>query len=278
MNRDTTTGQTTADGIHSRSTAIVTGAAGGMGSQCARLLTRDGWRRLLLCDLDAARLEVIAGPLRAEGAQVSILADDIADHRFPTRLLKQLGDQALGAFIHAAGVAPQTTTIARIFEINLDASLRLLAAVGPRIAQGGVALLFASIAAYLPVTPEAEAAFENPIAPEGSASLRHFAADQNQAYLLSKRAIMATVKREARAFGERGVRIVSVSPGLIDTAMTRGVENDLTRALLGKAAIARMGRSEEVAEACVFLCSPAASFITGCDLRVDGGELAGIGI
>jgi NAD(P)-dependent dehydrogenase (short-subunit alcohol dehydrogenase family) len=257
--------------------AVVTGATGGMGSHSARLMAAAGWRKLLLCDLDAVKLEAVAQPLRAAGAQVSVLAADIVDHQFPARLLEAAGGKELGALIHAAGVAPQTTTIPRIFEINLDASLRLLNAIRSHMASGSAAVFFASIAAYLPVTSEAQAAFEKPIPAEGSTSLRHFATDQNTAYLLGKRAIMATVKREARAFGQRGVRIVSVSPGLIDTAMTQGVENDLTRALMSTAAISRMGRSEEVAAACVFLCSPAASFITGCDLRIDGGQLAGIG-
>ncbi len=259
-------------------TAVVTGAANGMGAQCSRLLAEAGWRRLLLTDLDAARLESVAAPLRAGGADVSVLPGDITDPRFPVNLLQALGSSDIGAAIHAAGVAPQTTTIPRIFEINLDASLRLLPAVRSRMARGGAAVFFASIAGHLPVSPEAEAAFDRPLPAEGSANLRHFATDQNQAYLLAKRGIIAAVKREARAFGERGARIVSVSPGLVDTAMTQGVENDLTRSLLGKAAIPRLGRPEEVAAVCVFLCSAAASFVTGCDLRVDGGELAGIGI
>lgn len=259
-------------------TAVVTGAANGMGAQCSRLLMEAGWRRLLLSDLDAARLESVAAPLRARGAIVSVMTGDVTDRDFPARLLQTLGTHDIGAMIHAAGVAPQTTTPPHIFEINLDASLRLLPAVRSRMARGGAAVFFASIAGHLPVSREAEAAFDRPLPAEGSASLRHYATDQNEAYLLAKRGIIAAVKREARAFGERGARIVSVSPGLIDTAMTQGVENDLTRNLLGKAAIPRLGRPEEVAAVCVFLCSAAASFVTGCDLRVDGGQLAGLGI
>jgi NAD(P)-dependent dehydrogenase (short-subunit alcohol dehydrogenase family) len=266
-------GRTTNDGI-----AVVTGAAAGMGAQCARLLVRDGWRKLLLCDLNAAKLEAIAAPLRDSGAQISLLGGDITDLEYPTRLLQSLGSQEIGALIHAAGVAPQMAPIPRIFEINLDASLRLLAAVRTRMARGSAAVFFASIAGYMAVTSEAQAAFEQPMPASGSSALRHFAGDQNQAYLLAKRAIIAAVKREAKAFGERGARIVSVSPGLIDTAMTQGVQNDLTIALMSTAAVPRLGRPEEVAEACVFLCSPAASFITGCDLRIDGGQLAGIGL
>jgi NAD(P)-dependent dehydrogenase (short-subunit alcohol dehydrogenase family) len=258
--------------------AIVTGASGGMGSQCARLMAEAGWTRLLLCDLDEGKLEAVAAPLRAGGRAVDVLAGDITAPAFPAQLLERLGAAEIGALIHAAGVAPQTSTADRVFDINLDATLRVLDAVRPRMAAGGAAVVFASIAGSLPVSPEAAAAFEQPMPAEGSASLRHFAKSPNDAYLLSKRAVIAAVKRQARAFAERKARIVSVSPGLIDTAMTQGIDNPLTRSLLATAAIERLGRPEEVAAACVFLCSTAASFITGCDLRVDGGELAGLGI
>jgi NAD(P)-dependent dehydrogenase (short-subunit alcohol dehydrogenase family) len=259
--------------------AIVTGAAGGMGSQSARLLAEAGWPVLLLCDLDRARLEAVAAPLRAQGAQVETCAGDISDPGFPENLLRQLGSREIAALIHTAGIAPQTAEPDRVFEVNLDSCLRLWAALKPRMAERSAAVLFASIAGHMPVSARTDAAFEAPIPATGSASLRHFAADSNEAYLLSKRAIIATVKREAKSlFTERKARIVSVSPGLIDTPMTQGVENPLTLSLFASAAIPRYGQPAEVAAACVFLCSPAASFITGCDLRVDGGELAGLGI
>ena len=59
-------------------------------------------------------------------------------------------------------------------------------------------MLFASIAGHLSVPSEADAAFEQPMPADGSLSLRHFASDSNDAYLLAKRAIIATVKREAK--------------------------------------------------------------------------------
>ena len=86
--------------------AIVTGAAGGMGSHCARLLGEDGWDELILCDLDEARLAPVAEGLRQKGAKVDLLGGEITDRAFTERLLAKVGDRRIGAVIHTAGVSP----------------------------------------------------------------------------------------------------------------------------------------------------------------------------
>lgn len=258
--------------------AIVTGAAGGMGAPSARLLAEGGWNELILCDLNAERLEGVAAPLRSGGAQVEVLVGEITDPAFVEALVGKIGSRPISAFIHTAGVSPHMTTAERILEINLDATQALVDAVRPKMAQGGAAVLFASMAGYFATAPEADAAFEQPLPPEGTAALRHFAVNEGMAYTLSKRAVRAIARREAKAFGERGARINSMSPGLIDTPMGNGEWNDHTRAMLANSALPRLGRPEELAAAAVYLCSPQASFVTGIDLRVDGGALAAMGL
>jgi len=165
-----------------------------------------------------------------------------------------------------------------VLAINLDATVALIAAIRPRTAQGGAALLFASTAGHMPVTPELEAHFEQPMPAHGTAALIDLVPDSMVAYLLSKRAVRALVKREAKSFGERGTRLVSISPRLVDTIMTQGPVHDTTKFMLDGAAIQRKGRPEELAQVAVFLVSPKASFITGSDVVVDGGELSGMGL
>lgn len=287
------TAQTLPNGI-----AVVTGAAGGMGATTARQLAEAGWRKLVLCDVDVESLDAVAVPLRQSGAKVATLVGDIAAPEFSGRLLSLLGDRAIGALVHTAGISPTMGSAERILAVNLDATVRLVDAIRDHMAQGSTAVLFASNSSYFPMPPEAAAAFTAPLPSEGAVSLVHLAPIPDIAYPLSKLGVRALVKREAKRFGERGIRLISLSPGAVDTPMVqkeamrseaskRAVEStDLGRSarpegmahrMIQGSASGRMGRPEEVAAVAVFLCSPAASFVTACDILVDGGHTAAMG-
>lgn len=258
--------------------AVITGGAGGMGSACAQRLASDGYG-LLLCDLKAGPLEATAGALREHAASVEILVGEIAHPSFPAALLAAMGDRPLGALVHTAGLSPTMGGPERILAVNLDASVALVEALLPRATIGSVAVLIASMAGHMSMGAEADAAFNAPLGAGGALALARFAPTSASAYTLSKRGVLRLVERQAGAWGRRGARIVSISPGLIDTSMGQAelaampTENSHMLALTP---LGRMGTAAEIASAVGFLCSPAASYISGADLKVDGGTMAAI--
>jgi NAD(P)-dependent dehydrogenase (short-subunit alcohol dehydrogenase family) len=97
---------------------------------------------------------------------------------------------------------------------------------------------------------------------------------RSRAYGLSKWWMLRQCERLAPAWGRRGARITTVSPGMIDTPMGRREALDkCVAALIESAPLARWGRPVEIADAVEFLVSERAAFITGADLRVDGGAV-----
>ena len=95
-------------------------------------------------------------------------------------------------------------------------------------------------------------------------------------YSISKHAMMGACKTLALELRIHGVRVNTVSPGFIDTKLTRGnIEERKLEALISKVPAGRLGKPSEVAEAVAFLVSDKASYINGTDLIVDGGFMAG---
>jgi 3-oxoacyl-[acyl-carrier protein] reductase len=90
-------------------------------------------------------------------------------------------------------------------------------------------------------------------------------------YAASKAGLIGFSKSVAREFASRGITCNVVCPGFIETDMTKGLGEDLRKKLLEKIPLARLGQPEDVAGVVTFLCSPAASYITGQILTVDGG-------
>src|SRR5262249_57382644 len=96
------------------------------------------------------------------------------------------------------------------------------------------------------------------------------------AYVASKHGVVGLTKTAALEYAQQGIRVNCVCPGVIETPMTaRGLSDPERRArIIAMEPIGRVGTPEEVAEAVVWLCSDAASFVTGHTMTVDGGHVA----
>lgn len=259
-----------------KSIAIVTGSASGMGEACAIAMAAAGWP-VLMCDVNTGRLEEAAERLKSSGnhSEVLTLSGDLTDPSFFQDLDAALAGRKIGAVIHAAGLSSTMADAARILDVNLGATIRLVDFASTRMASGGAIVILASMAAHL-LGDVLDGRIGAIRTPEEAAALIEISQPSALAYSVSKRGVYLLVQNRAEELGRRGARIVSISPGVIDTPMGRqeALEHASMKEIVATSPAGREGDASEVAAAAVFLCSSQASFITGCDLLVDGGAVA----
>ena len=239
--------------------ALVTGAGGGIGRGIALRFAEQGAAVAVHCRTAVAAAREVAARIEDVGARAVVLEADLRDEEECRRLVREAAEWGGGltALVNNAGVQPTRPlpgmTAAQwreVVDTNLTGVFACTQAAAELMRPGGSVTHIASIEASHP-------------APEHA----HYSA--------SKAAIVMHARSAALEYGPHGIRVNTVSPGLIDRAglaeaWPEGVERWIRQAPLG-----RLGRPEDVADACVFLASPLASWITGHDLVVDGGVTAG---
>jgi NAD(P)-dependent dehydrogenase (short-subunit alcohol dehydrogenase family) len=264
---------------------VITGGAGGMGLACARGLADHG--RLLLVDLGEAQLEVARSALTADGASVETLRCDVTSPADTAAVAARV--RAIGRFrclVHTAGVSPEMADASTVLNVDLVGSVRVTDALLPLVEQDTSAILISSIAGYSEVEPAVEKLLDNPLADGFFAAVEQALGrqlDSSTAYVLAKRGVMRLAERLAAPWGAKGGRTIAISPGLIDTPMGRlELERQPIVPLMVEVTPVKRpeqplpGRPEDIAATVAFLASDAAAFISGCDIRVDGG-LVGAG-
>ena len=246
----------------SRGTALVTGAGRGIGAACARRLATDGWDIALTYGNDAEPAEAVAEEVRAAGRAAAVhrleaRTDDAAEVvALAEGALGPLGVAVLNAGLTRDGIALRMSDEAwdEVIDVNLTGTFRAARAVlrGMLKRRSGSIVVISSVVGRL-----------------GNAGQVNYAA--------SKAGLGGMVRSLAREAAARGVRVNSVEPGFIQTRLTDVLDDDQREALLSATALGRLGTPEDVAGPVSFLCSEAATYITGTALQVDGGlDMAGL--
>jgi NAD(P)-dependent dehydrogenase (short-subunit alcohol dehydrogenase family) len=223
-------------------TVLVTGAASGIGAASSSLLEQRGWTVI--------RTDIAKG----EG----ITALDVTNPQQWNELLERSGP--IDALVHSAGIRERGALLdlspeqwAKTINVNLNGSFYGVQAFAKSAVQNGIdgsIVLIASVNSFAPSVGQAH-------------------------YVASKGGVAQLTKAAALELAEHGIRVNAIAPGSINTPMQEARRSEPGRAeqQLARIPLGRLGQPDDIAEAVSYLVSPAATYVTGIIMPVDGGFL-----
>ncbi|NLY72422.1 MAG: SDR family oxidoreductase [Tissierellia bacterium] len=253
---------------------LVTGGSSGIGLEIASRL-KDG--KVYITGRREEKLIESVEELKAKGIDADYFQGDLSDDKRLIEIFETIKEEGqLAAVINSAGVSGVGIDVETTLKIDLRGSALLIEEAKKIAGPGTVIAMISSMMGYaVPPNPQLDPLLADPLKEENfQAAVAACNGDSAIAYNLAKRGVHLMVEKHADELGKLGTRIVSVSPGIIMTPMAKAAAEDHPERMAFMEQMTpckRNGEPEDIANAVEFLISPLASFITGADLRVDGG-------
>jgi NAD(P)-dependent dehydrogenase (short-subunit alcohol dehydrogenase family) len=253
-----------------------------MGLATAKIVARD--RAVVLADIRQDRLDSADATLNDLGITPTVVNCDVTDRDAVARMFEAAaGLGTIASVIHTAGVSPSMGDADYVMRTNAIGTLNVNEIFHGTATEGAAIVNVASMAAHMlpdeliptaqfPTALTDEAAFMTAML--AACDIAGPEARSGIAYAVSKSFVRWYSTSQCERFNGRGQRIVSVSPGSIDTEMGRLEADAGAGAMVADAAVPRWGTPEEMAELFAFCVSDKAGYLTGTDILNDGGVIA----